>query len=138
MCPEIEWGERGGETLTNCLSTPSQIRSEAPTVVNSTSTDNVNRLPSQRGSAPLDSVNASRDQDRSGNIPSVASTFTGLGTDNINTDVKGFLYVFGMADHIHDRDASLMKLIDDFPRGNTNCGDEKPGFFFDNHLDEFG
>lgn len=65
-------------------------------------------------------------------------TLASLSTDDVYTDVEGLLDVFGVTDHVHDRDTGFVELIDDFFRGYADGGNEEFGFFFDDDLDEFG
>jgi hypothetical protein len=81
-------------------------------------------------------VHARRDQDRCGDITSVASTLTGLGTDDIDADVKRLLDVLRMANHVHYGDASFVKSVDNLLWGNANGGDKKPCSLFDDYLNE--
>ena len=84
----------------NTLSAPSQVGSKTPTIVNTTSTDHVDGLTSQGGFVTLAGIDTGGDEEGGGDITSVSSTFTSLGTDEVNTGFNGFGDVLGVANHL--------------------------------------
>lgn len=67
----------------------------------------------------------------------MASTLSSLGTDYVNANIKGFLDMFGVANHVHNRDTSSVKPVDDFFGGDTDSRDEEPCFLLNNDVYEF-
>ena len=122
---------------TDCLSAPGEICRQAPSVVDRAGTDHVDGLSGERRGATFDGIDARGDKDGSGCVASVASTFTGLGTDEVDADVQGLLDVLGVSDHVHDNDASLVQTFDDVHGRNTDCADEQARLLLDNDVDEF-
>lgn len=84
----------------HCLRAPREIRSEPPAVVDSTSTNHVNRLARQGRLAGLANVNARGDEDRRRDVTGVTSALTSLGADEVDADVKRLLDVLRVADHL--------------------------------------
>lgn len=94
--------DRSDETGTdpNGLSTPSEVGSQTPTVVDGTGTNDVDGLSGERGFVSLASVNNGRDEDRSGHIAGVASTLTSLRANKINANSERFGDVFRVSDDL--------------------------------------
>lgn len=130
-------GSNKASTNPDTLRAPGEIGGKAPSIEDSTSTDNIDGLAGERGSTALNSINGGRDENARRYVASMPSSLTSLGTDEVDTDLKGLERVFGMANHIHDEDAGFMELIDGPLWGNTDGGDEEGGPLFDNDLDQF-
>lgn len=86
----------------------------------------------------LANVDAGRDQNAGRDVASVSSTLTSLGTNKVATDVEGFLYVFGVAHHVHDGDAGFVQLVDGPHWGNTDGTDEELGLLLNDDVEELG
>ena len=76
------------------------------------------------------------DQDGGWNITSMSTTFTTLRTDEIDTDIEAFLYVLGVADHVHVEDAGAVELIYRGLGRDTDSGDEQLRSTVNDDLDE--
>ena len=99
----------------NTLCAVHQTGSESTPVVNTASSDDMNlilsgissnrcrkpyRSAGERRLLALANVDTSGDQDRGGGSPSVSSTFTSLGADEVHTDIQCLLNVLGRTDHL--------------------------------------
>ena len=60
-----------------------------------------------------------------------------LGADQIGANVKAFLHVLGVADHVHVEDAVLMELVDDGFWWDADGGDEEACARLNDDVDEF-
>ena len=67
----------------------------------------------------------------------MAPTFSSLSTNNVDANIKGFFNMFWVADHVHDRDASLVKSVDNFFWRYTDSGDEELCFLLNDNVYEF-
>lgn len=123
--------------LTNSLSTPCEVGSEATAVVDSAGADDVDGLSVELGELALADVDAGGDEDARGDVAGVSSTLAGLGADDVAAGVDGLLDVLGVPDHVHDRDAGLVQGVDRPLGGHADGGDEEAGFLLDDDLDEF-
>jgi hypothetical protein len=94
--------------LTNTVSTPGQIGSKTPSIEDSAGTNYINGLACERGSASLDKVHHSRNENAGWEIACMSAPFTCLGTDDIDTNIKGLDNMFGMTDHVHDEDTCFV------------------------------
>jgi hypothetical protein len=130
-------GSDKASTNPDTLRAPGKIGGKAPSIEDSTSTNNIDGLAGERGSTAFNSVNGGRDEDARRNVASMPSSLAGLSADEVDTDLKGFERVFGVANHIHNEDAGFMELIDGPLWGNADGGDEEGGTLFDNDLDQF-
>jgi hypothetical protein len=118
------------------MRTPRQIRSKTSSVEHRTCTNNINRLSRQRTLESLDSIHARRDKNGRGNFSRVSSALAALRTDEVYTDIKRFLDVLGMPDHVHDENTSLVEFVH-CPFGwNANGAYEKFGLLVDDDVDE--
>jgi len=117
----------GDETCANPdgLSTVHQVGSQTTTIIDGTGGDNIDWATSQWALVALDGIDTGGDEYGSGNITGVSSTLASLGADNVNTLSKGLGDMLGVANHIHDEDASIVKLVNDLLGRNTDSADEK-------------
>jgi len=129
---------RSDETGSNpdSLSTPGEVGGESSAVIDSTGTDNVDGLAVELGELALADVDASRDENAGRDVSGVASSLTGLGADDVATGVDGLLDMLGVADHVHDGDAGLVKLVDGPLGGNTDGGNKELCLLRNDNLDE--
>lgn len=68
----------------------------------------------------------------------MTSSFTGLGADEINTNLERLLDVLGVADHVHNEDTGLVELVDGPFGWDTDGRDEEGGLLGDDNINEFG
>lgn len=66
----------------------------------------------------------------------MSATFSGLSTDEVDTNVQCFLNVLGVSNHVHDRNTCLVESFDNFNGRNTDGADEERGLFLDDNIDE--
>ena len=52
------------------------------------------------------------DQNRRGNVASVAATLTALGADDVDAGLECLPCVLGSPDHVHDGDPGGVELVD--------------------------
>lgn len=124
--------------LTDSLSTPREVGSKSTAIIDSTGANDINGLASELRLLALADVDAGRDQNAGRDVTSVSSTLTSLGANKVATDVDGLLDVLGVANHVHDRDAGLVQLVDGPNRGNTNGADEELGLLLNDNVEELG
>ena len=122
--------------LTDSLSTPREVGSKSTAIVDSTGANDINRLASELRLLALADVDTGWDQNAGRDVAGVSSTLTGLGADKVATDVEGLLDVLGVANHVHDGDASLVQLVDGPNRGNTDSADEELGLLLNDDVEE--
>lgn len=67
----------------------------------------------------------------------MSSAFSSLRADNINTNVECLLDVFRVADHVHNGDASFVKLLNDLLCRNTDGANEKCSLLLDDDVNKF-
>lgn len=106
------------------------------TVVKTTGSDDLHGLTSEGALLALDDLGDGGDKDGSGDITSVTTTLTTLGTDDIDTNVEALLDVLGVTDHVHAEDTGTVKFLDDSLGGNTDGGDKELGIALDDDVDE--
>jgi hypothetical protein len=110
--------------------------SEELTVVDTTSSDDLDGAAGERGLVLLADVDNSGDEDSSGDITGVATTLTTLGAYDIDTEVKALLDVLDVADHVHVDDTIGMKLVDNSLGRYTNGRDKELGALLDDDIDQ--
>lgn len=109
----------------------SKSSSKSTTIVDSTSSDNMDGTTGKRTLMPLDGIDAGGNEERESNVAGVSSAFTTLCADDIDTDCESTSDVFGVSDHVHDGDTGTVKLLDDFLWWDTDGADEQGGLLFD-------
>lgn len=77
-----------------------------------------------------------RDEDGGGDIAGVAASFAALGANHVCADVEAFLHVFGVANHVHVKDACFVQALDDVDWGDADGGDEEFSAGVDDDGDE--
>ena len=105
-------------------------------VEQTTGSNNLHGLASERALVALDQLGNSRDQDGGGDIASVATTLTTLSADDIGTKVKALLDVLGVSDHVHIEHAVLVQLLHDGAGRNTDSADKQSGAAFNDNINE--
>lgn len=105
-------------------------------VVDTTSSDNLDRTTGERGLVLLADVHNSGDEDSRGNITGVATTLATLGADDVDAEVKALLDVLDVADHVHVDDAIGMELVDNSLGRHTDGRDKELGALLDNDIDQ--
>ena len=114
-------GQGGGQTLA---------------VVQTTGSDDLDGLASERGLVALDELGNSGDEDGGGDITSVPSTLATLGADKVDAELEALLDVLGVADHVHVEDAGAVEALDNVLGGHTDGGDEEAGAGVDDDVDQ--
>ncbi len=122
-------------TYPHSARTQHQSRSQRLTVVKTASGNNLNLLSSQRALLVLAELQDRWDKNSGRHIASVTTTFTALSADHIYANVKAFLNVLGMANHVHVENASLVELLDDGFWWNADGGDEELRTAVDYYID---
>jgi hypothetical protein len=115
--------------------TKHERRSERLAVEDTTRGNNLHIITRQRGLLALAELGDGGDEDRGWDIASVATALASLGTDQVDADVKAFLDVLGVADHVHVEDAVFVELLDDVLGGDADGGDKELGAAVNDDLD---
>lgn len=55
----------------------------------------------------------------------MSTSFTSLGANHIGSNIKAFLDVFGMSNHVHVENACFVESLDDGNWGNADSADEQ-------------
>jgi len=66
----------------------------------------------------------------------MSTSFTALSADEVYADIKSFLDVLGMPDHVHDENSSFVEFVHCPLWRNTDGGDEKFGLFVNDNVEE--
>lgn len=94
-------------------------------IIDTTSSDNLDRCAGHWAGLTLAELDNSGDQNSCGNIASVSTSLSTLCTNDINTEIEAFFDVLGVADHVHVEDAGVVETIDDMLGWDTDGGDEQ-------------
>lgn len=106
-------------------------------IVQATGSNHLHGQTSQGTLLALAQLGHGRNEDRSGNIASVTTTFTTLSTNDIRAGIEGLLDVLGVTDHVHVQDACSMESVHDSFGGHTDGRDEELSAAFNNNVDKF-
>lgn len=113
-----------------------QSGSNGVTVVQTTSSNDLDVLTGQGALLALNQLGNSGDEDSGRNITSVTTTLTTLSTNDIHTDIQGLGDVLGVPDHVHAEDTGTVELVDNGLGGNTNGRHEELSTALDDDIDE--
>jgi hypothetical protein len=106
-------------------------------VEQTTSSNNLHRLASERADLALAEFGHGGDKNCCRNITSVTTTFTTLGANDIRTDIDSLLHVLGMANHVHVENSIFVKFIDNGLGRNTDGRDEELSAALNDDVDKF-
>lgn len=106
-------------------------------VVQTTGRNNLHRQTGHGALLALTHLGNSRDKDGGGDITSVSATLTTLTADDVGASIQRLLNVFRVTDHVHVENSSVMELVNDVPRGNTDSRDEEFSATLDDDVDKF-
>jgi hypothetical protein len=106
------------------------------TVVETTGSDDLDGLASQRALVALDELSDGRDEDGGGDITSVSTALATLCADHVDTELEALLDVLGVTDHVHVEDAGTVETLDNVLGWDTDGGDEEPGAGVDDDVDQ--
>jgi hypothetical protein len=84
----------------------------------------------------LDERNDGWDEDGSWVVTSVATTFTSLSADDINTELEAFLDVLWVTDHVHVENTVCVDLVNDSLWWDTDSRDEELGARFNDDVNK--
>lgn len=76
------------------------------------------------------------DEHSGGNITGVTTALTTLSADNVDAKFEALLDVFGVSDHVHVENASLVELLNNVLGGHTDSTDEEFGATLDDDINE--
>ena len=109
----------------NGRSTKHKSRGNSLAIVDTTSSDNLDRCAGHWAGLTLAELDNSGDQNSCGNIASVSTSLTTLCANNIDAEIEALLDVLGVTDHVHVKDACLVETVDDMLRWDADGGDEE-------------
>jgi hypothetical protein len=110
--------------------------SNGVTVVQTTGSDDLDGLASQRTLVALDQLGNSGNKNSGRNVASVATSLATLSTDDIDADLEALLDVLGVTDHVHGENTGTVQTIDDVLGGNADGGDEELRALLDDNIDK--
>jgi hypothetical protein len=105
-------------------------------VEDTTGSNDLDGQTSHRALVALDERNDGWDEDGSWVVTSVATTFTSLSADDINTELEAFLDVLWVTDHVHVENTVCVDLVNDSLWWDTDSRDEELGARFNDDVNE--
>lgn len=130
------FGENESSSDPNGASTELKGSRERLAVEETAGGDDLHGLAGQRALVSLDQGSNGRDEDRSGDITSVAATLATLGADEINTKLEALLDMLGVSDHVHVENSGLVELLNNVLGWDTDGGDEETSTRVDDNVNE--
>jgi hypothetical protein len=113
-------GQDEAGTHPNGGSTKHKGGGDSLAIIDTTSSDDLDRSAGHGAGLALAELNNSGDQNSCRNITSVSSSLTTLCANDIDAEIEAFLDVLGVADHVHVKDAGLVETVDDMLGWDTN------------------
>lgn len=101
--------------------------SEKLAVVDAAGGDDLDGPAGKRRLGLVADLDTGGDEDRRGDIASMATALTTLGADDVDAEVDALLHMLDVADHVHVDDAGAVELVDDGLGGHADGGDEELG-----------
>lgn len=128
------------ETGTNphALGAEREGHGETAAIGDTTGSNNHDVLAGKRRLLALAKVNDLGDKDRGRDLAGVATALGALGADNVDTNGESLGDVLGGTDHVHDRDAGSVELVDSPLGRNTDGRDEEVALLLNHDVDELG
>mmetsp|Transcript_133079 Transcript_133079/g.332192 ORF Transcript_133079/g.332192 Transcript_133079/m.332192 type:complete len:288 (+) Transcript_133079:268-1131(+) len=107
------------------ISSKRERHGQTSAIIDATGGNHWHRLTCQRRHPTLAQINNHWNQNARCHFPCMATALTSLCTNNVNAGCKCLLNMVWRSNHVHDRNASCMQLVDHVFWGHAHCTHEE-------------